>query len=260
MDKANRALLESQLQDNNHDLFIMTPEEFGELQKQIGLEKLSTVKTLASYTSTALDVKTTVDQVREFRGFGKIIEKNIGGKRYVILKGVPGLRKTLKGTRYLAGNPKVVSLAMGTIGMNKSIVKGAKLTIFITVPMNVLKYLIDEHSTLSRLIGSIASDIVKIGISSALGVMVAAGVGAITTLAAGPLVAAILVGVATAVILDKVDEKFGLTEALIKFIDETYASLYDKTLGAMARNISKLERILIWQARNNIPVGKGIFY
>lgn len=78
MDKANRALLESQLQDNNHDLFIMTPEEFGELQKQIGLEKLSTVKTLASYTSTALDVKTTVDQVREFRGLERLSKKILG--------------------------------------------------------------------------------------------------------------------------------------------------------------------------------------
>lgn len=88
----------------------------------------------------------------------------------------------------------------------------------------------------------------------------AAAVGTISTLAAGPLVAAIFVGIATAVLLEKVDEHFGLTEALIKFIDKTYASIYDKTFGALARNIYELERILIWQARNRIPVGKGIFY
>jgi len=68
----------------------------------------------------------------------------------------------------------------------------------------------------------------------------AAAVGTISTLAAGPLVAAIFVGIATAVLLEKVDEHFGLTEALIKFIDKTYASIYDKTFGALARNIYEL--------------------
>ena len=218
------------------------------------------MKTAAGYTSSVIDAMTALGQVREFGVGGRVVEKSIGGKRYVILKGFPGLRKRLKGTRYLASNAKVVSMAIGKIGVNKSIVSGARLTIFLTVPLNVLKYLIDEQSTLSTLIGSVASDIVKAGVSSALAMTAAAAVGTLTTLAAGPLVAAIFVGVVTAVILEKIDEHFGLTDALINFTDKKYASLYDKTFGALARAIYELERILIWQARNNIPVGKGIFY
>lgn len=261
MDTASLSLLKSQLTENNHDLFIFSSDEFAEIQQQIHPTPIvDSLKTAAGYTSTIVDTKTALNQVREFGIGGRIVEKNIGGKRYVILKGFPGLRKKLKGTRYLASNAKVVSLAIGKIGVNKSVVAGARLTIFLTVPLTILKYLIDEQSTLSTLIGSIASDIVKIGISSVLAMTTAAAVGTISTLAAGPLVAAIFVGIATAVLLEKVDEHFGLTEALIKFIDKTYASIYDKTFGALARNIYELERILIWQARNRIPVGKGIFY
>ena len=176
------------------------------------------------------------------------------------MKGYPGLRKALKGTKYLSNNPKVLSLAIGRLGVANTIVNGAKLTIFLTVPLNLLKYLIDEQSNLASLLGNIASDLVKVGLSSVIGGLAAVGVAAITTIAAGPLIAAIFFGVATSLILDKVDAEFGLTEALIKTIEETYESAFDNTFGALGRAVNKIENIMRWQAVNGVPVGKGIFY
>ncbi|PID44455.1 MAG: hypothetical protein CSB48_01875 [Proteobacteria bacterium] len=261
MDEANKKKLQNELNANSHELFIMTAEEFAQFKSRIAsVATLDNAKTIAGYVAPAMDAATVVGQVREFGAGGRIVEKTIGGRRYVILKGYPGLRKALKGTRYLANNPKIVSMAIGKVGVAKSILHGAKITVFLTVPINVLKYLIDEQSTLGSLIGTIASDLVKVGISSALAAGAAAAVGVLTKVAAGPLVAALFVGVATAILLEKIDAEFGLTTALINFIDETYQSLYDKTIGELARQLVRLENILNWQARNGVPVGKGIFY
>lgn len=261
MNPANKITLEKELKKNQHDLFILTQEEFAEVKKSIASTlTLSNAKTVAGHVSPALDTKTAIGQVREFGLTGRVVEKVVNGRRYVILKGYPGLRQTLRGTRYLAKNPKIVSMAIGRVGIAQSILQGTKLTVFLTVPINVLTYLIDEQATLCSLVGTVASDLVKVGISSVLGGAAALAVGTLTTVAAGPLVAAIFVGIATAILLEKIDAELGLTDALIKFIDDTYASIYDQTIGVLSRKVAEMERILVWQARNNIPVGRGIFY
>ncbi len=255
MDDLNQMKLKQQLKDNNQELHVMTHEEFADLQK-----RLDYAKTAAGYVAPTLDIKTAINQSQALGKNGRVAEKIINGRRYVILKGYPGLRNTLKGTKYLANHPKIVSLAIGKLGVSNSIISGAKLTIFLTVPINVVKYLIDEQATLATLIGTVSSDLVKVGVSAVMGSIAAAAVGTITTIAAGPLVAAIFVGVATSLLLDKIDSEFGLTDALIKLIDDTYQTTYDKTFGAVGRAIVKLENILRWQAVNGVPVGKGIFY
>ena len=59
------------------------------------------------------DIRAVTGIVREFGAFGKVVERNVHGRRDVILKGAPGLRHQLKGTRYLANDPKIVSMAIG---------------------------------------------------------------------------------------------------------------------------------------------------
>lgn len=90
--------------------------------------------------------------------------------------------------------------------------------------------------------------------------MAAMAVGAVTTIAAGPLIAAIFVGIAVGMALESLDQRYGITEKLVNAIDRELESLYDKTIGVLVRGIVQMENILEYQARNGLPVGKGIFY
>lgn len=253
--------IEKLLNENAHDLYIMTLEQFNNLKEELSARiTLDNARTAAGYVAPANDIRSVAGIVREFGVFGKVIEKNINGRRYIILKGTPGLRQQLKGTRYLAKNPKILSMAIGQKGVNQALIGGARLTVVLTVPISILKWLISERRTLSMLIGTIASDLVKLGISTALGAAASMVAGTITTLALGPLIAAIVVGVGVAVFVESVDQKYGLTKAFIQLLEEAGDSIFDSTIGALNRQINRLENILRWQAKNDVPVGKGIFY
>ncbi len=147
-------------------------------------------------------------------------------------------------------------MAIGKTGVNGAIVSGARLTIFLVVPLNILNHILSDQQTMSQLIGSTATDLVKVGAAAAIASIAATATAALTTLVAGPIIVAIVVGVAAALTLDALDRKFGVTKALVKAIDDAY----DSTVGEVGRQVKQVERRLKWQMMNGQPVGQGIFY
>ncbi|MCP4343368.1 MAG: hypothetical protein GY799_31950, partial [Desulfobulbaceae bacterium] len=170
----------------------------------------------------------------------------------VIFKGYAGNRSIFTATRYLANNPKVVDMAISKVGLNRTILSGARLTVFLVVPLNVLNYILNDQHTMSSLIGSIATDLVKIGVSAAIASLAVMATATLTTLAAGP----ITVGVVTAYALDALDRQFGVNKALIKALDD----VYDSSVGEAGRQFYQVEKRLKWQILNGESVGEGIFY
>lgn len=215
-----------------------------------------TTRAGANYVSAVLDTKTATSLIKDLGHDGKVILKNINGKQYVIFKGLAGNRSIFTGTRYLASNPKIVDMAIGKVGANRAIISGARITIFIVVPLNVLNYILNDRQTMSQLFGITATDLFKVGAASAIASLAATTTATLTTLVAGPIVVAIVVGIATALALDALDKKFGVTDALIKAIDDTY----DSTFGEINRQLQQVDRRLKWQIMNGQPVGQGIFY
>lgn len=213
-------------------------------------------RTSANYVSTILDIKTGLTLIKDLGVNGKIVFKAVNGKQYVIFKGFAGNRSIFTGTRYLAKNPKIIDMAIGRIGVNKSVLYGARITIFMVVPLNALNYILSDQQTLSQLIGTTATDLMKVGAASAIASIAGTATATLTTLAAGPIIVAIAVGVASSLALDALDKKFGVTNALIKAIDNTY----DNTFGEFQRRLNQVERRLKWQIMNGHPVGEGIFY
>lgn len=210
----------------------------------------------ANYASAVLDANTAIKLIKDLGINGKVALKSVNGKQYIIFKGYAGTRSIFTATRYLGNNPKVVDMAIGKIGANRAILSGARLTIFLVVPLNVLNYILSDQQTMSQLIGTTATDLVKVGAASAIASIAATAAATLTTLAAGPIIVAIVVGVATALALDALDKKFGVTNALIKAIDKTY----NNTVGEFGRQLNQVERRLKWQIMNGQPVGQGIFY
>lgn len=214
------------------------------------------IKFLAGLVAPAIDTKTLTRMVNELGIDGKVVIKKVNGKSYALIKGFAGQRKLLRATRYLASNPKIVDLAIGQLGRNRAIVSGARLTFALYIPLNILKTILDDEPTLIKFIGTTATDLVKIGLSSLVAAAAAKGVAAITTVAAGPFAIAIVVGVLAAIALDELDRKYKITDSLIAKMEQ----ITDEMITGFARKWWELENILRWQALNGQPVGQGIFY
>ncbi|MDX5405449.1 MAG: hypothetical protein LPK11_00225 [Chromatiaceae bacterium] len=232
----------NKMNSERKELHILSLEQFSEFATTLSNHtNMDNAKFAAGISLQLADIRVANQLIDELGLTGKAVIKEIQGKNYVILKGYPGLREKLTGTRYLASNPKVVDLAIGTKRVSGTMISGARLSIFIAVPMTVLQFLISEQSTLLRLVGTIASDLVKIGLSTIIASAAGMAAGAITTVAAGPIVAAIAFGIATAVTLEYLDRTFGVTDALINAMEKAK----QRTVGELARQIVTFERNLI---------------
>jgi len=214
------------------------------------------IKFLAGLVSPGMDTRTLTQMVKELGIDGRVVIKKVNGKSYALIKGFAGKRKLLKGTRYLASNPKIVDMAIGQLGRTRAIVSGARLTFALYIPLNILSLVLDDEPTLLKFIGTTATDLVKIGISSLVAAAAASGIAAITTIAAGPFAIAIVVGLITSITLDELDRKYKITDSLIAKMEQ----ITDEMISGFARKWWELENILKWQALNGQPVGQGIFY
>lgn len=135
------------------------------------------VRQSANYASAMIDTQTALKMIKDLGMAGKVITKSVNGKQYIIFKGYAGNRSLFTATRYLANNPKVVDMAIGKIGVNKSILSGARLTIFLVVPLNILSHILNDKQSMFQLIGSTAIDLIKVGVASAVGIATALNFG-----------------------------------------------------------------------------------
>ena len=85
----------------------------------------------------------------------------------------------------------------------------------------VADYFLTDQATLGQLIGPLATDVVKVGIATGASIAAAslvAGFG--FTLAIGPIVAVVVVGVVVSMALGAVDAHYGITDRVIGALDE----------------------------------------
>ncbi len=202
------------LRKNEHTIQILSSDDLlAEYQAVKGATKAYTVALLDSTTAIRLlmELGYRVDQL-EVRTYAN-------GKSYVIFKGYAGSREIFRGTRYLTSNPQVIRMAVGPRGIVSSARGGFVIGFVLSVSLEVFDYLIRDDATLSHLLGSISTDLVKIGISAIAGAVAGLAVGSaaiIGTIAAAPLIAAIVTGVVVGMVLDELDSRRGVTQALIK--------------------------------------------
>lgn len=151
----------------------------------------------------------------------KAYVKTYGGKPHIILKGRPGLRKILTGTKYGIKNPKVITMGLGKAGAITAAKSGGILTVVLLSAYRIANYILTDQATLSQLIGTLATDVVKVGIATGASIAAASGFVAIGfTAAIGPIAAVILVGVAVSMTLTVLDEKYGITDKVVAALDE----------------------------------------
>lgn len=189
------------------------------------------VRTGSDYVAPVLDLNTIRRMVKDLGFAGEVYEKTAttaqGLRQYVILKGHPGRRSILTGTRYLSHNRKVVELAIGRRGVGAAIKGGVRLTIFLAVPLDVLLYLLDDQQTIFSLFATLATDVVKIGLSGLVASAFAGTLAAVTSVAAVPIVVAVAAGVVAGLALNGLDESHGITDKLAAALEKPFRDIYE---------------------------------
>lgn len=209
----------------------------------------NSAKKAAGYVSPANDTLTVIRICKDLGLNGKYVIKTVGSKQYVIFKGYPGLRTIFTAPNYLTTNPKVVRMAIGDVGVKNSIRVGGMITIVLFAGLEILQYMIGE-STLTELVGTLATDLIKVGISTIAAHAATMAIGTASFCAAGPLVVAIIIGVGTSMVLNAVDDHFGLTDKLVIVLDH-YAKHYSEKMGRSIREIlHDIEREIAYRALN----------
>lgn len=224
--------LKQVIRSNQHEVFVISIDEMDAIIKSSPKGKLTQIQTPwqklknkaelgANYYASADDLRTLGKLVGDLGGFAtKAYVKTYNGKPHIILKGHPGLRKVLTGTKYGIKNPKVLTMGLGKTGAIHAAKSGGILSVVLLSAYRVADYFLTDESTLSQLIGSLATDIVKVGIVTGVSIAAASAVvGLGVAVAVGPIIAVVVVGVITSMALGEIDNHYGITDRVIAGID-----------------------------------------
>lgn len=233
------------IRSNAHEVFVVSIEEMDAIVRSSPKADLPHVQRAwqrikgkaeigASYYASADDLRTLSKLVGDLGSFAaQAYVKTYGGKPHIILKGHAGLRNILTGTRYGIANPMVVTMGLGKAGAIHAAKSGGILSIVLLTAYRVVDYFLTDQATLSQLVGTLATDVVKVGIATGASIGAASLlVGMGVTIAVGPILAVVVVGLVVSVALSALDEHYGITNRVIAGLDE---------LGENAK--SYLERI-----------------
>ena len=224
--------LQQKIQSNKHEVYVVSFEEMDAIIKSSPKENKPSVKAAwqkikgkvgvgASYYASADDAVTMAKLVGDLGGIGaKAYIKNYGGKPHIILKGHAGLRKVLTGTKYGIKNPKVITMGLGKTGAVSAAKQGGILSVVLLSVYRVADYFLTDQATLSQLVGTLATDVVKVGIATGASIVAATAIAGLTTVAIGPILAVVVVGVGVSMLLEYADSSLGITNRIIAGLEE----------------------------------------
>ncbi|WP_228940440.1 M23 family metallopeptidase [Photorhabdus thracensis] len=238
--------LRSMLRQSNQDVMFLTLKEGFEVLQSWGWKETKTAwisatqsdlgQVMVNYGTNGKDVVTTSMVIAKLGDWGikATVYVNHKGTELIKLTGYPGIRKILNAPVFALKNPKVVDLGIGKYGLSKSIVEGARLTFYVAAAYRTLDFILNDKTSLAEFIGSLATDVVKIGIASAISWGVGAVAVAWIPIVAVPLVVVVGVGILAAWGLNALDDKFGVTDRVVAYLESAQQEMLEK-----ARKIEK---------------------
>lgn len=223
-----RLELRHALRNNEHEIYIVSVEEMDAIfqsspkypsLKEVWEKYRDETLNLASYASAGSDSLILARLMADIGIMTQVRIKHYSGKPHIIIKGHPGIRTIFTGTKYGIRNPKVLKMGLGRAGAANLAKIGGVVTIVLLTGFRVIDHLLTDQSTLSQLIGTLATDVVKVGLT--IGASLAgAVVGSAFTFAIGPLAIALFFGIGTSLLLDAIDKRYDVTERVIDAMEE----------------------------------------
>lgn len=267
--------LRAMLARTNQDVMLLTLSESLEVLQSWGWKDTKTAwvettqsgvgQVMVNYGVNGKDVVTTSMIIARLGDFGirATVYVNHKGTELIKLTGYAGIRKVLTAPVFALKNPKVVDLGIGKYGLKNSIVSGARLTFYVAAAYRTLDFILNDATSLAEFIGSLATDVVKIGVASAVSWGVGTiALGVVSTVAV-PLVVVVVAGLVSAIGLNYLDDKFGFTDQVVKCIEGAQQEFVEKAreaeqglwdLGAMYADkmLDKGKDVIEYEVRNYI--------
>lgn len=231
-------VLRNMLKANNQDVMLLELTEIFEVLASWGAYKQGWTsitqsgpgQIVVNYGVNIKDVVTTSMVISQLGNFGirATMYVNHKGTELIKLSGYAGIRKILNAPVFAAKNPKVVDLGIGKYGLKNSIVSGARLTFYVAAAYRTVDFILNDATSLARFIGSLATDVAKIGIASAIGWGAGIVAMAIVSTVSVPLVVVVVAGFVSAIGLNLLDDKFGITDKLVIYIEHSQQEFVEK--------------------------------
>lgn len=267
--------LRTMLARTNQDVMLLTLSESLEVLQSWGWKDTKTAwvettqsdvgQVMVNYGVNGKDVVTTSMIIARLGDFGirATVYVNHKGTELIKLTGYAGVRKVLTAPVFALKNPKVVDLGIGKYGLKNSIISGARLTFYVAAAYRTVDFILNDATSLAEFIGSLATDVVKIGIASAISWGIGTiALGVVSTVAV-PLVVVVVAGLVSAIGLNYLDDKFGFTDQVVKCIEGAQQEFVEKAreveqglwdLGAMYADkmLDKGKDVIEYEVRNYI--------
>ncbi|MGV3345709.1 PAAR domain-containing protein [Enterobacteriaceae bacterium LUAb1] len=232
--------LRNMLKENNQDVMLLTLPEIFEVLQSWGWKETKTAwvettqsdagQVLVNYGVNGKDVVTTSMIISKLGSFGirATVYINHKGTELIKLTGYPGIRKVLNAPVFALKNPKVVDLGIGKYGLGKSVIEGVRLTFYVAAAYRTIDFILNDETHLAQFIGSLATDIAKIGIASAISWGAGTAAVAYVPFISAPLVVVVGFGFLAAWGLNKLDRKFGITDKVVAYIEAAQQEFVEK--------------------------------
>ncbi|HCM1943482.1 TPA: hypothetical protein N3A50_001675 [Salmonella enterica subsp. salamae serovar 30:g,m,s:e,n,x] len=174
-----------------------------------GLDGFRSLSKLTTYYNSAQEL------VFNFRAIRiKAIEYKVGGKTYIKITGYPALRRILNGTRYGAGHPQMLEMAIGRRGLSYNITQGIRHCIYFSLAWRAIELIFKSDYDLVDFLVDISMDAAKAVVS---GVVIGIFAGGLTLVSA-PIIVTTFVIVALGLFLNNrlnyIDDETGLSTEL----------------------------------------------
>ncbi|BFM09650.1 hypothetical protein [Halioxenophilus aromaticivorans] len=159
------------------------------------------------------------------------------------IEGYAGLREDLKGTRYQANNPKIVSMGIGKQGVKSVVSGGFVVSILISAGFHSVDQLLDDQRTWHDFVGGVAVDVAVAAVSSgiawgAVGTYVG---GASAMVAVGPLLAIVAVGTLATFFISRTIDTESLADIMANSLETLEAGIRSE-LESTRREINRVEK------------------
>lgn len=176
----------------------------------------------SSYSGNIYELYRVERIINEFRNINITATEYVGknGNVYIRISGHAGVRAYLNATRYLANNPRIIYMGVGTQGMNSVSAGGVRFAIVFSAAYRVVELIFRDEYDLTNFFVNMTMDMAKLAIATQVSASI---VGVLTTLgiiAGGSViivsVGIFLLGVAISYFLYKLDDEFKISETIIK--------------------------------------------
>lgn len=143
---------------------------------------------------------------------------NEKGTELIKISGYTGIRKILNAPVFSLRNPQILKAGIGKYGLRGAMIEGATITFIFVTLYRTVDFILNDQTTLAMFIGNLATDVAKLAINTTIMWGIGEVLVAFIPVVAVPLGVVVLGGLGLAIILNILDNEFGVTDKVVAYL------------------------------------------